>query len=204
MNIVAFVPRNHERKIGIAYTRKADPKPSAVDLPVAQRIYLLMLRNSALSMHCVEHLREMSAPEPDEKDKLALEQMNYVTKLAGGRLLTPSGQHATAMIGRDLMLKFEKARRGDYVLTFERGMIAGLPKDMAATLLRMNGGVFGPSAAERIETHIPASERSTPDEILPWLVDAGLMTKVNGQHYLTERGRSRVQAAWRSCNVGWF
>lgn len=171
---------------------------SARGLPIGQRMLLLLLRGDALSLRCAEHLREMTAPEPDEADRRALELANY--KLPSQRRLTPSGHHAAGDIARSLMLQIARAQRGELELTFERGLVAGLPPILAAALLRFNGGCFGPAAAARIEQLSDQSDRPAPDALTAWLVDAGFIANDR----LTPRGIERVQAAWRSCNCGWY
>lgn len=175
---------------------------SARSLPAQQRLLLLLLRGDALSLRCAEHLREMHAPEPDDRDGAALAALNY--KLPRIARLTPSGHHAAGDVGRDLILKLEKARRGAFTLTFERGLIAGLPPVLAAALLRLNGGVLGPAAANRIEVHVDESDRPSETALIGWLEDAGLVHVEAAMPTLTPRGRERVQAAWKSCSSGWY
>lgn len=196
--VLAHLGREQQRKASgrrTASVRRVET--SARALPVGQRLLLLTLRADALSRHCAAHLREMHAPEPDARDRLALEGMGYV---AFGKL-TPSGHHAAGDVARDLMLRIEKARRGEFTLTFERGLIAGLPGLLAAQLLKLNGGFMGPAAATRIEHHCDLVDRPGADALIGWLTAAGFVG-ANGK--LTPRGHERVQAVWRSCSSDWY
>jgi hypothetical protein len=174
--------------------------PAALALPAEQRLALLVLRGDALSLRCAAMLREMHVPEPGIAERLALEGMNY---LAFGKL-TPSGHYAASAVARDMMLKVERLRGDEFKLVFERGLIAGLQPVLAAQLLRLNGGVFGLSAAERIELHIAAEDRPPASDLIEWLTDAGFVHAEGEQGRLTPRGIARVQAVWRSCTSGWY
>jgi hypothetical protein len=81
------------------------------ELPIGQKIVLLKLRKGELAATILEHLREMSAPEPTKADWSAMIEARYIRRdfsdSATGRLvMMPAGLSKCHKIMRDLALKF--------------------------------------------------------------------------------------------------
>lgn len=78
----------------------------ATDLPTGQKMALLVIRSNTLADQILEHLREMSAPEPGEADVAELISQSRVTLRNGVSVLTPGGLYSVSDIMRDYARKF--------------------------------------------------------------------------------------------------
>jgi hypothetical protein len=80
-------------------------------MPIGQKIVLLKLRKGELAAAILEHLREMSAPEPTKADWSAMIEARYIRRDfsdsdTGRLVMMPAGLSKCHGIMRDLAKKF--------------------------------------------------------------------------------------------------
>lgn len=88
--------------------KEREPEP---ELPIGQKIVLLKLRKGELAAKILDHLREMSVPEPVKADWSAMIEARYIRRdysdVATGRLvMMPAGLSKCHAIMKDLAQKF--------------------------------------------------------------------------------------------------
>jgi hypothetical protein len=107
----------HFRSIGTAWReRVAEPAPVEApapepELPIGQKIVLLKLRKGELAQAILDHLREMSVPEPTKADWLAMIEARYIRRdfsdsPTGRLVMMPAGLSKCHKVMLDLAKKF--------------------------------------------------------------------------------------------------
>lgn len=88
---------------------KAEPMPEP-ELPIGQKIVLLKLRKGDLAKAILDHLREMSVPEPTKADWSAMIEARYIRRdfsdsPTGRLVMMPAGLSKCHVVMRDLAMK---------------------------------------------------------------------------------------------------